>query len=153
MKPIMAEQGKESPNVVKAQEGDRSAFDVLFRKFEDRLTSFIRSRIKPGYTDRLDVEEILQDTFVRAFQSIRSFRGQDESEFRRWLTGVANKTVLRAEEQARRQQTLEMESTVPARGASPIEEMRRQERFDRLQGATRQIDRIKRLSAGRIRLS
>ena len=38
-----------------------------------RLKAFIRSRIKPGYRDRLDVEEILQDTLVRAFQSIASF--------------------------------------------------------------------------------
>jgi len=78
----------------RAQQGDRSAFDQLFGLFAGRLTATIRSRIRPGHRRRLDVQEILQDTFVQAFRSIASFHGQGIEEFRRWLTGVAGMTVL-----------------------------------------------------------
>ena len=119
--------------VSKAQSGNNEAFGALFSKFRHRLTHFIQSRIGPDYRARLDLEEILQDTFVRAFQSIDRFRGEDEEAFRRWLTGIANNAVLRAEDQARRHQTLEITHTPPAPGPSPSKTLQRNERFDRLQ--------------------
>ncbi|MGH9360930.1 MAG: RNA polymerase sigma factor, partial [Thermoanaerobaculia bacterium] len=105
--------------VRRAWEGDRAAFDELFKAFADRVQAFIRSRIRPGFKARLDPEEILQDTFVRAFQSIGSFRGADSEQFRRWLMGVAAKTVLRAEEAGRRHQTLEIGDNIAAKDVTP----------------------------------
>lgn len=127
--------------VQRAQEGDRSAFDRLFELLADRLKAFIRSRIRPVYGRRLDVDEILQDAFVRAFRSIGSFRGEGVEELRRWLTGVAGKAVLRAEEQARRQKMLEIPENVPGKDVSPSRGMRREERFDSLQRALDTLSR------------
>ena len=119
--------------VSRAKASDRAAFDVLFDKLRDRLSYFIQSRIRPEYRGTLSADEILQDTFVRAFQSIARFRGEDEATFRRWITGIANKAVLRAEEDARRHQTLEIDHDVPAADVSPSKTLRRNERFDRFQ--------------------
>src|SRR6058998_2323011 len=99
---VMAKQGPSKLILKRAKEGDRAAVDELFDAFRDRIRAFIRSRLKPGHGKRLDPEEILQDTFIRAFRSIGSFNGEDPEQFRRWLTGVANKTVFRAEAQGRR---------------------------------------------------
>jgi len=127
--------------VQRAQRGDRSAFDQLFKLFADRLNAFIRSKIRPTYRPKLDVQEILQDTFVRAFRSIDSFHGKNFEEFRCWLTGVAGKTVLRAEEQARRHKMLEIRDNFAALDISPSRGMRREERFDRLQRALDTLSR------------
>ena len=138
MSGIMTESGNQWVLVERAREGDRTAFDELFMAFEDRIRAFIRSRIRPGYRERLDAEEILQDTFVRAFQSIGSFRGEDTEEFRRWMSGVARKTVLRAEEAARKRGPLEIRENLESIASdvvSPGHAMRREERFDRLQAA------------------
>ena len=121
--------------VERARQGDRSAFDQLFELLSDRLRAFIRSKIKPAYRERLDVQEILQDTFVRAFRSIDRFYGEGLDDFRRWLTGIASKTVLRAEEQARRHKTLEIQDNIAVKEVSPSKNLRRVERFDRLQRA------------------
>src|SRR5262245_44284214 len=102
MTDVMSKQGPSKLILLRAKQGDRAAFDELFKSLRDRVQAFIRSKIKPRFSDRLDSEEILQDTFVRAFQSIGSFEGEDPEQFRRWLTGVANKAVLRAETEARR---------------------------------------------------
>ncbi len=138
MSGIMTESGNQWVLVERAREGDRTAFDELFMAFEDRVRAFIRSRIRPGYREQLDAEEILQDTFVRAFQSIGSFRGEDTQQFRRWLSGVARKTVLRAEEAARKRGPLEIRENLESIASdvvSPGHAMRREERFDRLQAA------------------
>lgn len=140
MKAVMTEQHPRELLVQRAQAGDRAAFDELFRTLENRLLAFIRSRIPEGFGAQLEAQDILQDTLVRAFQYIDSFRGQDAEGFRRWLTGVANKTVLRAMESLRRNRTLDLQDSVIARDASPSKEMRREERLDRLQVA---IDSLK----------
>lgn len=126
---------KLTPSVVRAaQTGDRAAFDALAKAFEGRLRAFVVSRIPVG-GGTLDADEILQDTLVRAFGSIRSFRGSDADSFRRWLTGVANKAVLRALENGRRHRTLELPTQLPADADSPSRALRREERFDHLQSA------------------
>ena len=135
MKAVMTEPELTTSLVRNAQGGDRSAFDSLARAFEDRLRSFVVSRIPPGSGGALDADEIVQDTLVRAFGSLDSFRGSDAESFRRWLTGVANKTVLRALEQGRRNRTLELPAQLPAQQDSPSRAMRREERFDHLQSA------------------
>lgn len=139
MQDIMTE--PERPLVQRAQNGDRSAFDQLFELFAARLRAFIRSRIRSAYRPRLDVDEILQDTFVRAFRSIGSFRGGGVEDLRRWLTGVAAHAVLSAEEQARRQRTLEIPESLPGKDVSPSRGLRREERFDRLQRALDALSR------------
>ena len=131
----MAEEGQDTSLVARARAGDRTAFDGLCRKLGDRLRAFVVSRIPASHRGRLDADEILQDALVRAFGSIGSFRGQSVDEFRRWLAGVAAKTVLRHEEETRRHLTLEIGSGVAAKGVSPSKALRREERFDRLEGA------------------
>jgi len=45
-----------------------------------------------GVRDQSEVEEVVQDTFVRAFQSLGSFRG--DSSLRTWLFTIERRLVL-----------------------------------------------------------
>ena len=59
--------------VQKAKAGNGRAYDQLVDQFRERLAASVRARLGEGGLGRLDVEDILQETFVRAFQSIERF--------------------------------------------------------------------------------
>jgi RNA polymerase sigma-70 factor, ECF subfamily len=66
-----------------AAAGDRDAFDELVLRHHPAVIGLVRA-LTGG---REDAEDLAQETFVRAWKSLRSFRG--ESSFRTWLHRVA----------------------------------------------------------------
>ena len=82
--------------------GESRAATRLVARHSDALARFISSSGERG-----EVEEIVQDTFVRAFAAIDSFRG--ESSFRTWLFTIAKRLLLdRRRADARRRDTVEV---------------------------------------------
>ena len=73
--------------VDRARLGDRHAFDLLILKYQSRLLA-VTTRLVSNQSDALDV---LQDTFVKAFRSLNTFRG--ESAFYTWLYRIAVNTA------------------------------------------------------------
>ena len=67
--------------------GDQAAATRLVQKHSGPLARFATSS-----GARNDVEELVQDTFVRAFNSIDGFRG--ESSFRTWLLTIERRLLL-----------------------------------------------------------
>ena len=63
--------------------GDRDAFDELVRRHESAILGLCRA-LTGG---RADAEDLAQEVFVRAWKSLRTFRG--DSTFRTWLHRVA----------------------------------------------------------------
>ena len=63
--------------------GDRDAFDELVRRHQSAILGLCRALI--GGRD--DAEDLAQEVFVRAWKSLRTFRG--DSSFRTWLHRVA----------------------------------------------------------------
>src|SRR6478672_8584050 len=82
--------------------GDGRAATRLVARHADALSRFVTSS-----GERSDVEEVVQDTFVRAFGAIDSFRG--ESSFRTWLFTIARRLMLdRRRSDARRRDVAEV---------------------------------------------
>lgn len=77
--------------VLRAQSGDRGAFNGLVRKYRHRVM-----QLSMRYTrNRDDAEDAVQNTFIRAFCALRQFRG--DSAFYSWLHRIAvnsAKTVM-----------------------------------------------------------
>ena len=67
--------------------GDERAATALVERHSAALARFAAS-----VGERTDVEELVQDTFVRAFGSIESFRG--ESSLRTWLFTIERRLML-----------------------------------------------------------
>ena len=67
----------------KALEGDINAFQSLFAEFQPQLKSYLYRLL----TDRNDTEDILHDTFVKAFDKISTFKGN--SAFKSWVFQIA----------------------------------------------------------------
>ncbi len=63
--------------------GDDSAFDMLVRRYKDRVYHVLFHVIAHG-EEALD---LTQETFVRAYRALPGFRG--ESQFRTWLFRIA----------------------------------------------------------------
>ncbi|HEY8164124.1 MAG TPA: RNA polymerase sigma factor [Gemmatimonadaceae bacterium] len=67
--------------------GDTRAATELVRRHADSLARFATSA-----GEREEIEELVQDTFVRAFNSIDSFRG--DSSLRTWLFTIERRLIL-----------------------------------------------------------
>ena len=58
-----------------SQRGDRNAFGDLVSRFRGDLDAFVQSRLSPTLRERLDPEDVVQDTMVRALRFVLSARG------------------------------------------------------------------------------
>ena len=90
--------------------GDSRAATELVSRHADALARFA---VSAG--ERSEIEELVQDTFVRAFASIDSFRG--ESSLRTWLFTIERRLMLDRRRSERRQRT-----TVPVQPADAVTE-------------------------------
>jgi RNA polymerase sigma-70 factor, ECF subfamily len=74
---------EDGPLVSRAREGDRAAFEELVRRHADRVYAVVIGFGAP----RGEAEEIVQETFVRAWRAIGAFKG--DSQFFTWLYRIA----------------------------------------------------------------
>jgi RNA polymerase sigma-70 factor (ECF subfamily) len=136
--------------VGRAQAGDRAAYDALVERYRARLCPVVEKQVQSR--KHLEVEEVLQETFVRGFESLGRFRWQGENSFYLWLCGIARNVVLKMAEKAQAGRPLEFPENVAGAAASPSKVMRRHERFDRFEAAVaalppeyREVIRLSRL--------
>ena len=73
--------------VARAASGDDSAFEMIVARYQARVF-----RLACRLTNETDAPDVLQDTFLRVYQHLASFRG--ESQFRTWLYRIASNTAL-----------------------------------------------------------
>ncbi len=81
--------------IARWREGDERAATALVERHAYALSRYIGSM-----GERDATEEVVQDTFVRAFASLESFRG--ESSLRTWLFTIARRLVYDRRQAARR---------------------------------------------------
>jgi RNA polymerase sigma-70 factor (ECF subfamily) len=74
--------------VQQAQQGDISAYDELVRRYQERIYSTVY-HMTSNHEDAVD---LAQETFIKGFQALRSFKG--DSSFYTWVYRIAvNKTI------------------------------------------------------------
>ena len=122
-----------------AQGGDRKAFDTLAERYRPRLKRQIQARLSESARGKLTAEDVIQETFLRAFSSMPRFRWSGDESFYRWLASIAEYRIRNAAKKVGWRQ-LHIEHEAPAAGTSPSRSMRREERFDRLQASMDDLD-------------
>jgi RNA polymerase sigma-70 factor (ECF subfamily) len=127
--------------IERAQNGEREAFDELARAYQDRLRASIESWARFRLGPRLDVEDLLQETFLRAYGSVQRFVAQDDDSFLRWLCGIAKRALAQASLDARRAERDAVSREPSPSAPSPSTALRREERFDRLEAALAKLSR------------
>lgn len=73
--------------VRRVQRGDSVAFDLLVRKYQHRIAALIGRYI----SDWSETQDVAQETFLRAYRAIASFRG--DAQFYTWLHRIAVNTA------------------------------------------------------------
>ena len=73
--------------VERVQRGDKTAFDVLVRKYQQKIIKLVTRYVHDG-TEALDVA---QEAFIKAYRAIPGFRG--DSAFYTWLYRIAINTA------------------------------------------------------------
>lgn len=73
--------------VRRVQAGDKKAFDLLVLKYQNRIVQLINRYIR----DPHEALDIAQDTFIKAYRALPSFRG--ESAFYTWIYRIAINTA------------------------------------------------------------
>jgi RNA polymerase sigma-70 factor (ECF subfamily) len=98
--------------------GDRAARALLFERFADAVHRFV-ARMRGSDPD--SVEDLVQATFLAAFQSAARFRG---GHVRGWLFGIASNQVrLYARTEIRRKRALAAVAELPPPGARTTDAM------------------------------
>lgn len=72
--------------VLRVQEGDKRAFDVLIMKYQQRIIHVITGFVH----DPVEALDVAQETFIKAYRAIPNFRG--DSAFYTWLYRIAINT-------------------------------------------------------------
>ncbi|MCD9028457.1 RNA polymerase sigma factor RpoE [Luteimonas sp. BDR2-5] len=73
--------------VKRVQNGDTAAFDLLVRKYQHRIAALIGRYVQ----DWSEVQDVAQETFIRAYRAIGNFRG--DAQFYTWLHRIAVNTA------------------------------------------------------------
>ena len=73
--------------VERVKRGDKRAFDLLILKYQHKIISIVGRYLG----DQNDVQDVSQETFIKAYRAIPNFRG--ESAFYTWLYRIAVNTA------------------------------------------------------------
>jgi RNA polymerase sigma-70 factor (ECF subfamily) len=117
--------------VARVLAGDTSLFEILMRRYNQRLFRVARGIL----ADDAEAEDVMQEAYVRAFRELAGFRG--EARFATWLTRIAcHEALARAH---KRRRLVPIEGSAPpeprAQAPGPEREMENRELYALLQQA------------------
>ena len=73
--------------VMRVQQGDKSAFDLLVIKYQHKIVQLVNRYIK----DPSEAQDVAQESFIKAYRALPDFRG--EAAFYTWLYRIAINTA------------------------------------------------------------
>ena len=103
--------------VQRAQANDRAAFNEIVLKYKGKVYNFISRMVASA----LDAEDLTQETFIRAYLSIRSF--QSRASLNTWLFRIATNLCI---DYSRKQKTHIQPSSLSQQTESDDGEMERE---------------------------
>lgn len=82
--------------VLRSQQGDRDALDRLVARYRERVLKIVRLRLGRRLRERVDSEDVLQETFVAAVQNLERFEMREEASLIHWLARLAERQIIAA---------------------------------------------------------
>ena len=79
----------------RVREGDADLYRLLVERYQSRIYRLVSRLLGPSHGE---VEDVVQDVFVKAYFSLKSFR--EDSSFRTWITRIA---INRARDELKKQ--------------------------------------------------
>jgi RNA polymerase sigma-70 factor (ECF subfamily) len=120
------------------QRGNEQAAGELVRRHARALGRFLAGAgAPPG-----DLDDLVQETFIRAFRAIASFRGQ--CQFRTWLLTIGGNALKDLGRRMGRRQVVPLDERVQDRDGDPHERAVAGETAERLQSGLARLPRMQR---------
>ncbi|MGL9733300.1 MAG: RNA polymerase sigma factor RpoE [Symbiopectobacterium sp.] len=82
----MSEQLADRILVERVQKGDQKSFNLLVMRYQHKVANLVSQYVPPG-----DVPDVVQESFIKAYRALESFRG--DSAFYTWLYRIAVNTA------------------------------------------------------------
>ncbi len=79
--------------VALAKDGDNSALDKLYNAYGERVRRIVRLRMGKELRPKLDSMDLVQDALVSALEGIGGFTYNNEGDFLRWLSKIAENAL------------------------------------------------------------
>lgn len=79
--------------VAMAKIGDKSALDQLCKVYHERVLRIVRMRMGPELRTKLQSMDLVHDAFISALQSMEHFTYENEGDFMRWLSKIAENRI------------------------------------------------------------
>ncbi len=83
----MSEQSSDQVLVERVQRGDKSAFDLLVLRYQNKIVQLVTRYVH----DPSEAQDIAQEAFIKAYRALPSFRG--DSAFYTWLYRIATNSA------------------------------------------------------------
>jgi RNA polymerase sigma-70 factor (ECF subfamily) len=80
----------DSQLVTQYQSGNEKAFEVLLTRHKSKVYTAIYLIVK----DRYQAEDLLQETFIKAINTIKSGRYNEEGKFKPWISRIAHNLAI-----------------------------------------------------------
>ncbi len=103
--------------VRRARQGDKEAFAQLYEGHFDKIYRYVALKVR----DRTEVEDMTQQVFIRAYESIGSYKMQGFP-FSAWLFRIAHNHIVDHIRRETKKPTVLLDETLPIAGDSNLEE-------------------------------
>jgi RNA polymerase sigma-70 factor, ECF subfamily len=134
----------------RARQGDAGAASLLFERYRRRLAVLVRYKLGEQGRGKLDIEDLVQETMLRAYRDLDSFTYRSPGSFLRWLSAIADHVIAdaaRYQGRARRHATeiLRFRSDSNPLGPEPVDSLTPSRAFawaERLEALLRKMDEL-----------
>ena len=116
--------------VSRAQGGQKEAFGLLYEEYERRVFRYVFART--GQVEQ--AEDLTQEVFVRAFDSLLSYRDRGKP-FSSWLLRIARNLVIDHYRWAAKHRSVELADMQPASDEDPVAEVEKNTEIKRISEA------------------
>ena len=80
--------------IERIRRGERDAYTPLFEKYRARLAVLVHYRLSPQIRAQVEVDDILQETFLRAFREFEQFSYRGPGSFMHWLSRISEHVIV-----------------------------------------------------------
>jgi len=122
-----------------AQQGDKEAFAQLYEANFDKIYRYVILRVG----NKAEAEDMTQQVFVRAFESIQSFRWKGIP-FSAWLFRIAHNLVVDQIRKKKKRPTVSFDESLAVSDSNPRLEVEKRLDIEQLISATRRLTEAQR---------
>ncbi|HTY05460.1 MAG TPA: sigma-70 family RNA polymerase sigma factor [Gemmatimonadales bacterium] len=138
MPPPQSDAATDADLIARWQGGDEGAATALVTRHGRALARFLAA----SGAFESDLDDLVQDTFLRAFRSVAGFRGQ--CQFRTWLLTIGGNVLKDAGRRAARTKVVPLDEGLQAAGGTPHDDAVAAESEGRLARALQDLPRLQR---------